>query len=146
MGVSITYKSWRKLTENFFEPEELLSPHGMILFNKGILVLQPEFVLKVVAFRKHLDSPFTFNYGNERLRGWRSGAENQDGKRNNNPFHPMGVAGDLSVKGLTSFAVAELAKSFGFRGVGLYDTFVHIDNRPSLDEDVLYFWDNRKNK
>lgn len=44
--------------------------------------------------------------------------------------HLYGRAADIKVKNVKPIKVFELAKQVGFNGVGLYDTFVHVDVRP----------------
>ncbi len=47
-----------------------------------------------------------------------------------NSYHTYGRAADISISGVTPAAIAEYAESLGIPGIGLYDTFVHIDTRP----------------
>jgi len=55
--------------------------------------------------------------------------------------HMEGKAADIRVTGVTPVQVAKLAKQVGFRGVGIYDTFTHVDVRPTPTE-----WDYRTKK
>ena len=41
--------------------------------------------------------------------------------------HLAGQAADIVCPGVTPAEVAKAAESVGFRGIGLYDTFVHVD-------------------
>lgn len=52
-------------------------------------------------------------------------------------YHMCAVNGaaDIRVPGVEPATVAKAAESVGFRGIGLYDTFVHVDPRP-----VKFFW------
>jgi uncharacterized protein YcbK (DUF882 family) len=43
--------------------------------------------------------------------------------------HLEGKAADISVKGWTPKKLAELAEVIGFDGIGIYDTFIHVDTR-----------------
>lgn len=43
--------------------------------------------------------------------------------------HTKGMAADIVVKGIKPTEVAKYAESIGVLGIGLYDTFVHIDTR-----------------
>lgn len=45
--------------------------------------------------------------------------------------HMQGMAADITVEGKTPAEVAACAERVGFKGIGLYDTFVHVDNRPN---------------
>lgn len=49
--------------------------------------------------------------------------------------HMAGCAADIRVPGVEPEAVAKAAESVGFLGIGLYDTFVHVDTRTSK-----FFW------
>lgn len=129
------------MCNGYFEPEELLSPDGMVLFNQGHMVMNWEFIRMFVAFRMLMDTPFSVNYAGLTKRGWRSPKESV--KLGGRPYHPMGVACDTTAKGMDSLGLAAAAQEFGFPGVGIYDTFVHIDNRPRVG-DRMFMWDNRK--
>lgn len=135
------YPIWNKRYP-YFKPEEVLSPDCLALFYRGIITINLDFLDMVQGFRKYLDKPFIINNLEHRFRGTRSPKESMTlGGR---PFHPMGVAVDLTVKGLAPEIVAFEAKKFGFRGIGLYDTFTHIDMRPVLVGSKNYFfWDKR---
>ena len=43
--------------------------------------------------------------------------------------HTLGMAADFHIDGITPLAIAQYAESIGVKGIGLYDTFVHIDTR-----------------
>ena len=134
------YKTWKKKCKGFFEPEELLSLDGMKLLAKGHMVMNWEFLAKLVAFREKMDTPFYVNHAGMHRRGWRSCRENVPlGGR---PYHPMGVAADVTAKGMDTLELAAEAQFFGFHGVGIYGTFVHIDLRPRFG-DRLFTWDKR---
>lgn len=53
--------------------------------------------------------------------------------------HLIGMAADIKVKGVSPRDVARYAESLGIKGIGLYDTFVHIDTRRDK-----YFWYGHK--
>lgn len=46
-----------------------------------------------------------------------------------NSNHTKGKAADIIIKGVKPSEVAKYAESIGIKGIGLYDTFVHIDTR-----------------
>ena len=50
-------------------------------------------------------------------------------------YHMRGCAADIRVPGVEPAEVAKTAESVGFLGIGLYDTFVHVDTRTSK-----FFW------
>lgn len=43
--------------------------------------------------------------------------------------HMLGMAADISIKGVAPSEIAKYAESIGVKGIGLYTTFVHIDTR-----------------
>lgn len=46
-----------------------------------------------------------------------------------NSYHCYGQAADFHIDGVTPAEIAKYAESIGIKGIGLYDTFVHIDTR-----------------
>ena len=50
-------------------------------------------------------------------------------------LHTKGMAADISIDGIKPAEIAKYAESIGVLGIGLYDTFVHIDTR-----DYKSFW------
>jgi hypothetical protein len=124
-------------------PQDILSPAGLEEFHSGNMVMNVEFMDKLHLFLLLFNKRFyinNFEFGLE-LRGWRSWAENLriDGKL----YHPMGVAADVTIEGVSPGEVAEAAETAGFHGIGVYNTFTHIDLRPRLTDHV-FKWDNRK--
>lgn len=128
---------WKLKWPNF-APEEILSPDGLSLFNQGYLPMQVHHMDKLQRFRMYLNRRFYVNYAGLQLRGFRSMAENKSigGKL----YHPLGFATDVTVDGMKSEELFTAAIEFGFSGVGLYDTFCHLDSRPGS----LVTWDFRK--
>lgn len=48
-----------------------------------------------------------------------------------NSYHIYGRAADFHIDGVSTEEIAKYAESIGIKGIGLYDTFVHIDTRDS---------------
>ena len=48
-----------------------------------------------------------------------------------NSYHVYGKAADFHIDGVAPVEIAKYAESIGIKGIGLYDTFVHIDTRES---------------
>ena len=44
--------------------------------------------------------------------------------------HKVGDAFDVALQGLNRFELAQAAVECGFKGIGRYQTFLHIDTRP----------------
>lgn len=53
--------------------------------------------------------------------------------------HMEGIAFDISIPGVTPLEVGKKALQIGFKGVGVYDTFTHVDTR-----DILTMWKGNK--
>lgn len=105
------------------------------------MTIQPFFLDKLQSFRDAIQKPFFVNHAGHKLRGWRSWKENLlvDGRL----YHPQGLAADVTVHEMSIMDLARAAKSFGFHGVGLYDTWVHVDCRPRLSAESFFTWDYR---
>lgn len=43
--------------------------------------------------------------------------------------HVLGCAADIRIEGVPPIEIARYAESLGIKGIGLYDTFVHVDTR-----------------
>jgi hypothetical protein len=125
--------SWEKDSPHF-KPEELLSPDGLALYAKGIYPLRLQAVLFLNKFRDALGVPLTINSGALKLRGFRSPKEHlklvEAGVTPNTfSFHCQGIAFDVSSNIYKPTALAEKAKAYGWRGIVIYKTWVHLDLR-----------------
>lgn len=128
-----------------FSPEEVLSPDGLkLVHNQGVFPLQFSALDKLQAFREHLGKRFTINSDNHKRRGWRSIKENFELNRYQFSFHTAGCAFDVTVEDMTPEEVKESALGFGFSGVGVYDTFTHLDLRSLIDKPIT--WESKKKK
>lgn len=56
-------------------------------------------------------------------------------------YHTFGRAADFHIDGVKCQEIAKYAESIGILGIGLYDTFVHIDTRESKS-----FWQGHEQK
>lgn len=85
--------------------------------------IDEELVEKLQIIRSYFGVPVSINSG------YRSPEHNAfvGGVKNSN--HVLGKAADIVVKGVSPKTVAEFAKKIGFRGVGLYKDFTHVDTR-----------------
>lgn len=116
-----------------FTPAEVLSPDGMrMLETQDTLLYSPLMLTCLQQFRFKIQQPILINHAGLKLRGFRSCKENATvGKEFS--MHILGIAADCSVKGMTPSELAEKAKKSGlFTGIGVYQTFVHLDIRPIL--------------
>lgn len=71
--------------------------------------------------------------------GYRCAAHNKEVGGATNSYHSKGQAADIVVYGVSPQEVAKYAESIGVKGIGLYDSFVHIDTRTSKS-----FWYSSK--
>ena len=55
--------------------------------------------------------------------------------------HVQGKAADIVISGVTPYEVAKYAESLGAGGIGLYNSFTHVDVRPGKSR-----WDQRSGK
>lgn len=124
---------WRWLN---FAPDEVLSPDGLKIYERGVLPLRELALDTLEVFRTELGLPIIINSGPNTLRGFRSPKEHLSLARENQfSFHCQGVAFDISVRGMGGKELYEKAIRFGWRGVILYPTWVHVDLR---DGDPFY--------
>ena len=73
--------------------------------------------------------------------GYRCQKHNKNVGGAKNSRHTQGMACDIVVKGVKPKEVAKFAETIGIRGIGLYDTFVHIDSRESK-----FYWKGHEQK
>ena len=97
--------------------------------------ISAELISKLTALRKEIGKPITITSG------YRSPAYNKSIKGATNSFHMRGMAADCQVEGMTPAQLKAIALRIGFRGIGLYDNFIHLDVRAKYTE-----WDFRTKK
>lgn len=100
-----------------------------------ILFVAEELVEKLQALRDSLGKPISINSA------YRTQSHNKKVGGQTLSTHLAGLAADIVVSGMAPAEVAAAAETIGFRGIGLYDTFVHVDVRTKR---VL--WDKRGGK
>ena len=87
------------------------------------VLIDAELLGKLQIIREHFNSPVVVNSG------YRTVDYNRTVGGVNGSQHVLGKACDIVVKGKTPAEVAKYAKDIGFRGVGIYSDFVHVDTR-----------------
>lgn len=97
-----------------------------------LLLVAEELIQRLQALREVLGKPVNINSA------YRTVSHNKKVGGQTLSTHLAGLAADIVVSGTTPAAVAAAAETIGFRGIGLYDTFVHVDVRTKR---VL--WDKR---
>jgi len=80
---------------------------------------------KLQKIREHFDKSITI------ISGYRTESYNKTVKGATNSFHLKGQAFDISVTGITPNKVAQYAEILGINGIIEYNTFTHIDSRPT---------------
>lgn len=119
-----------KWDSDFFQPEELLSPDSIKLWEeKGLCILDPIALSTLNEFRAWLSMPLIVNSGDLRLRGTRSERENSmiDGSAVNS-LHKYGKAFDITCPNLTPAELLHKAIEFKkWSGIGVYRSWVHVD-------------------
>jgi uncharacterized protein YcbK (DUF882 family) len=137
------FKRWGNFTK-----EELLSPGGLLLLSKGVLPLRVESVDKLQAFRETVNRPLFVNMPFHHYRGFRTPEENRriyqkfrivsdkdkdfDSSDNRFSYHLQGCAFDITCPEMEIGELYLAAKEFGWRGIGIYKTFIHVDDRPGV--------------
>ena len=109
-----------KLSANFCVSEFACNDGG------GRVLFDMELVRRLQGLRDYFKRPIVITSG-YRTRSYNDiigGAENSQ--------HIYGRAADIKVIGTGSDEIAAAAIRLGFRGVGIYETFVHVDVRESL--------------
>ena len=109
----------RQLSENFSLHEFCCKGNGCC----KTLRVDEALVSVLQNIRKHFGAPVTINSA------YRCSKHNKAVGGVSGSYHTKGMAADIVVKGVEPKAVAAYAESIGVKGIGLYDTFVHVDTR-----------------
>ena len=144
---------WKKRWPHFTQ-EELFSPDQLFLIKtKGVFPYSFRSLDKLHKFREFVEAPLIINNSGHKRRGARSMGEVYEINRETRgklrgweySFH-LWCAFDVSSTKLSSLELYHKALDFGqWGGIGLYDTFVHLDDRDSLSGSVA-LWDLRATK
>lgn len=117
------------LTKNFKSTE--LDCKGNGCCSKTPIDIELVGYLQVI--RNHFGKPVSINSG------YRCQKHNKNVGGVTNSKHCVGKAADIVVKGVKPKEVAKFAETIGICGIGLYDSFVHIDTRTSKS-----YWQGHK--
>lgn len=91
----------------------------------NVAKIDDKLIAYVQKIRTHFGKPVIINSG------YRCVTHNKNVGGANGSYHLKGMAADIVVKDVAPAEVAKYAESIGILGIGLYDTFVHIDTRTS---------------
>jgi uncharacterized protein YcbK (DUF882 family) len=120
-----------KLTKNFKSKE--FDCKGKKCCSKTQIDIELVGYLQVI--RNYVGKAITINSG------YRCQKHNKNVGGTTNSKHCAGMAADIVVKGIKPREVAKFAETIGVRGIGLYDSFVHVDSRSSKS-----FWKGHEQK
>jgi hypothetical protein len=134
---------WKRRFPNF-APSEILSP-GTLRYPHMVDFV---FLSRLQEFRDALGLPLLVNHGGHKHRGVRTPHEQDEIMKvyGGAPLsmHVCGKAADISCPTMKPGLLFNEARLFGFRGIGLYDTFVHVDDR-TLFSPVPVIWNKSNN-
>lgn len=140
-GVMIVFNPQTDLAHfrmsELFSPETISKPH----------LLDRDAALALERTRMAIGRPFLVNHQSHHLRGVRSIAEQIELLKAiptaaKDSMHVLGKAFDVTPVGGSLSEFVELVEKMGWGGIGLYNSFVHLDFRPSPDG-VVIKWDFR---
>ena len=89
----------------------------------GALKIDPALVANLQRLRDRVGRAITITSG------YRCEAHNKAVGGVVNSQHLEGKAADIQVEGMSPDTLANHAEAIGFGGIGIYDTFVHVDTR-----------------
>lgn len=123
-----------KLSKNF-----ILSEFACKDGSKTITV-DYELVQLLQKFRETLGKPITITSG------YRTVAYNKRCGGIATSHHLTGKAADIKISGMTPLEVAKAADKIGFKGIGVYPTFTHVDVVGSVSGKKLYWRTDKAGK
>lgn len=87
------------------------------------VILHSDLLKYLVKLRRLIREPIYINSG------YRCKAENIRVGGTDKSYHMFGMAADITTKLMSMSDLAEMAESVGFKGIGLYGNFLHLDVR-----------------
>ena len=105
-----------------------------------VILINPNLIPILEKIREHFGKPVNINSG------YRTPSYNRKTQgAAKNSQHMYGNAADISIKGVTPLEIYKWLRTWHTGGLGLYDTFVHVDVRDLIGLRTET-WDNRKSK
>lgn len=89
----------------------------------NLVKVDSELLDKLQKLRDRINKPIIINSG------YRTPEHNKKVGGASGSQHLLGKAVDIKVNGMTPTTLAKHAEAVGFRGIGLYKTFIHVDTR-----------------
>ena len=99
------------------------------------VILHPDLLNRLINLRKLIGEPIFINSA------YRCKKENKRVGGVKKSYHTFGMAADISTRHSNTLKLSIAAKSAGFNGIGVYQTFVHVDIRPDR-----YVWEVEPSK
>ena len=96
--------------------------------------MKPETMSALVLARQYTQIPFIINSA------YRTAAHNAKVGGVPNSAHTKGYAVDVSTRGKDDKKMLDAFLRFGFKRIGVYNTFIHVDKDPNLPQNVA--WNN----
>jgi len=94
------------------------------------VILHSDLLKRLVSLRGSINRPIYINSG------YRCKKENIKVGGVKNSYHRVGMAVDIRSKGISISELAIYAEGIGFKGIGIYKTYLHLDIR-----DKKYIWE-----
>ncbi|SFH80838.1 Peptidase M15 [Tindallia magadiensis] len=86
--------------------------------------LHPDLLTKLQQLRDRINRPIIITSG------YRNPEHNRRVGGTPNSQHLLGTAADIRINGMTPIQLQSHAEAIGFTGIGLYESFLHVDIRP----------------
>ena len=118
----------KKISANFTVAEFRCKDGNNIVF------VDDQLVTGLQKIRDHFGKSVRINSA------YRTAAHNKSVGGSPNSQHLQGKAADIAIAGISPLAVAQYAEHIGMGGIGLYDSFTHVDSRDNKSK-----WDYRGN-
>lgn len=131
---------WRDVdTDKWFARWPNFSPREMADRDTSRLKIEVDFMDKLQNFRTHVGQPLIIPLGARTA--YRTPLSNQKAGGGIESQHIEGRAADIQIPGgkWGHESMIAGARAVGMTGIGIYDTFIHVDNRPGDPA----FWDER---
>lgn len=100
----------------YFSPDEIKSK------GNGGLLIDYQAMAALDAFRHHVGKPIIVSSG------YRDPIHNTKVMSQPTSLHRQGRAFDINIRGLDPIETARIARAYGWPGIGLYNSFVHLDD------------------
>ena len=113
----------KMLTKNFSVAEfKCNDGSDSVMIDKKLAALLQE-------IRNHFGKPVIINSA------YRTAQYNRKAGGSSKSLHLYGKAADIKIDGVSPYSIAKYCQSLGVKGIGLYNTFVHVDTRENK-----YYW------